>query len=108
MNLDGFPSQIPDRREGVGRLLIVRIAVDPSMEAMSETSCFAHSVQQASDPLRVFKKLRRMTGESVLAIAVDACNELLVGSDAGSARRVLESAKPVSFLGFAQIGLPFS
>jgi hypothetical protein len=36
-----------------GSLLAVWIAVNPSMEAMSETSYFAHSSQRASDPLKV-------------------------------------------------------
>jgi hypothetical protein len=41
------------------------------MEAMSETSCFAHSVQQVSDPLSVLKELRHMTRESALSAAVE-------------------------------------
>jgi hypothetical protein len=41
----------------VDRLPVVRIAVNPSLEAMGESFCFAHSVQQASDPLGVRAKL---------------------------------------------------
>jgi hypothetical protein len=55
MHLDGLPGHTTDRRELSGSPTCVRIAVDPSMEAMSETSCFAHSVQQVSDPLSVLK-----------------------------------------------------
>jgi hypothetical protein len=55
----------------VDRLLAVRIAVDPSVETMSETSCFAHSVQQVTDPLRVLKKLRCITREPVLSTVVE-------------------------------------
>ena len=55
------------------RLFVVRTAVDPSVEAMSETSCFAHSVQQIGNPLSVLKELRRVTREFVPSREIDAC-----------------------------------